>query len=241
MVTGAAKPPRTVPESARVANLVPQVMIAAPAGFTARPTAWACVPRVFTFVQRPPAGRLAVSMAPRPPTQAAIAFPDPSMPTTGAPSPPPTSIGVLHWPPGGRTLAATTSYLPTTHRHTATARPSGAIATAGLVPWARVTGADQACPSALVQTWTDDPLPPAFWPNPAATCAPAALTATDPPHEPGSWTGGDQEPAACAGSATAVPVPSAISKAGSARAPPGMNRDMTKPFYGLRGFTPALT
>jgi hypothetical protein len=54
--------------------------------------------------------------------------------------------------------------------------------------------------------------------NPAAACAPAALTATDPPHEPGSCTGGDQEPAACAGSATAVLVPSAISKAGSAKA-----------------------
>ena len=53
--------------------------------------------------------------------------------------------------------------------------------------------------------------------NPAVTYAPAALTATDPPHEPGSCTGGDHEPAAWAGSATAVLVPSAISKAGSIR------------------------
>src|SRR5260370_847178 len=49
-----------------------------------------------------------------------------------------------------------------------------------------------------------------------------------PPHEPGSWTGGAHEPAACAGSATAALAPIAISKAGSAKAPRRMNRDMTE-------------
>src|SRR5450755_3637415 len=39
-VTGVAKPPRTVPESAMVADLVPQVTIAAPVEFTARFSAW---------------------------------------------------------------------------------------------------------------------------------------------------------------------------------------------------------
>src|SRR5260370_276095 len=133
-----------------------------------------------------------------------------------------TVAALLHWPPGGRTLAWTVGAVPGPPSHTATARPSGAIATAGLTPWARVTGPDQVCPSALVQACT-------FCWYPAAACASAALTATDPPHAPGSCTGGDHEPAACAGTATAALAPSAISKAGSATAPRGMNRDMARP------------
>src|SRR5260370_784515 len=64
---------------------------------------------------------------------------------------------------------------------------------------------------------------------PAGRLAGDAVTAPGGPHEPGSCTGGDHERAACAGTATAALVPSAISKAGSATAPRGMNRDMARP------------
>jgi hypothetical protein len=61
------------------------------------------------------------------------------------------------------------------------------------------------CPSVLVQTDTVMVLSVFCW-YPAATSAPDALTATDPPHPAaGNWTGGDHVLAACAGSATAVP------------------------------------
>src|SRR5258708_5027630 len=83
-------------------------MIAAPAGFTARFTAWPRGAKVFTRVHLPPAGRLAVSIAPLTPAQAAIALPDPSMPITGPPKASVDRITAgLHWPPGGRTLAWT--------------------------------------------------------------------------------------------------------------------------------------
>src|SRR5258708_35410302 len=127
-------------------------MIAAPAGFTARFTAWPRGAKVFTRVHLPPAGRLAVSIAPLTPAQAAIALPDPSMPITG---PPKASVdritAVLHWPPGGRTLAWTVAWTmaggTTTPSHTATARPSRAIATAGGAPPAGAAGPDQGSPS----------------------------------------------------------------------------------------------
>src|SRR5258708_7672032 len=131
-------------------------MIAAPAGFTARFTAWPRGAKVFTRVHLPPAGRLAVSIAPLTPAQAAIALPDPSMPITG---PPKASVdritAVLHWPPGGRTLAWTVAWtmagVTTTPSHTATARPSRAIATAGGTPRARGAGPDPVLPSPLGQ------------------------------------------------------------------------------------------
>ena len=68
-----------------VADLVPQVMIAAPVEFTARFSAWPRAATVVTAVQVPPAGRLAVSIAPLAATQAAIALPEPSIPITGWP------------------------------------------------------------------------------------------------------------------------------------------------------------
>ena len=51
--------------------------------------------------------------------------------------------------------------------------------------------------------------------DPAAASVPAALTASpgwdpDDAHPAGSWTGGDHELAACAGTASAVAVPTAI-------------------------------
>src|SRR5258708_35428901 len=126
-------------------------MIAAPAGFTARFTAWPRGAKVFTRVHLPPAGRLAVSIAPLTPAQAAIALPDPSMPITG---PPKASVdritAVLHWPPGGRTLAWTVAWTmaggTTTPSHTATPRASRAIATAGGAPPAGVTRPDPGRP-----------------------------------------------------------------------------------------------
>src|SRR5258708_22675333 len=128
-------------------------MIAARAGFTARFPAWPRGAKVFTRIHLPPAGRLAVSIAPLTPAQAAIALPDPSMPITG---PPKASVdritAVLHWPPGGRTLAWTVAWtmagVTTTPSHTATARPSRAIATAGGAPPAGGTGPHQGCPAA---------------------------------------------------------------------------------------------
>src|SRR5258708_14997569 len=99
-------------------------MIAAPAGFTARFTAWPRGAKVFTRVHLPPAGRLAVSIAPLTPAQAAIALPDPSMPITG---PPKASLdritAVLHCPPGGRTLACTVA-LTVAGRTTTTSHPA---------------------------------------------------------------------------------------------------------------------
>jgi hypothetical protein len=94
-----------------------------------------------------------------------------------------------------------------------------------------MAGAGQVCPPALVQTSTEELLSAFSW-DPAAASVPAALTASpgwdpDDTHPAGSWTGGDHELAACAGTASAVAVPSAISGTGSARRRRRMDRDMT--------------
>ena len=143
-----------------------------------------------------------------------IALPDRSMPIKGPRASVPTVTGALHVPPGGRTLAWITGAVNGPPSHAVTARPSGASATAGLVPWPTVAGAGQVCPSALVQTSTEELLSALNW-DPAAASVPAALTASpgwdpDDTHPAGSWTGGDHELAACAGTASAVAVPSAI-------------------------------
>src|SRR5258708_16293180 len=132
------------------------------------------------------------------------------MPITG---PPKASVdritAVLHWPPGGRTLAWTVAWtmagVTTTPSHTATARPSRAIATAGETPRARVTGPDQVCPSTLVQACTVMLLSGFCW-YPAAACAPAPLTATDPPHHPRSCPPRHHQPAPPPGAPPAPPV-----------------------------------
>jgi hypothetical protein len=100
-----------------------------------------------------------------------------------------------------------------------------------------VAGAGQVCPPALVQTSTEELLSAFSW-DPAAASVPAALTASpgwdpDDAHPAGSCTGGDHELAACAGTASAVPAPSAISDAGSARRRRRMDRDMTGPPCGF--------
>ena len=176
-------------------------------------------------------------MVPVPPAQAMIVLPDRSMPIKGPRASVPTVTGALHVPPGGRTLAWITGAVNGPPSHAVTARPSGASATAGFVPWPTVAGAGQACPPALVQTSTEELLSAFSW-DPAAASVPAALTAspgTDPDdtHPAGSWTGGDHELAACAGTASAVPAPSAISNAGSARRRRRMDRDMTGPPCGF--------
>ena len=143
-----------------------------------------------------------------------IALPDRSMPIKGPRASVPTVTGALHVPPGGRTLAWITGAVKGPPSHAVTARPSGASATAGLVPWPTVADAGQVCPSALVQTSTEELLSAFSW-DPAAASTPAALTASpgwdpDDAHPAGSWTGGDHELAACAGTASAVAVPTAI-------------------------------
>ena len=175
-------------------------------------------------------------MAPALPAHAMIALPDRSMPINGSRASVPTVTGALHVPPGGRTLAWITGAVNGPPSQAVTARPSGASATAGLVPWPAVAGAGQVCPSALVQTSTEE-LPSALNWNPAAASVPAALTASpgwdpDDTHPAGSWTGGDHELAACAGTASAVPAPSAISDAGSARRRRRMDWDMAGPPVG---------
>jgi hypothetical protein len=151
------------------------------------------------------------------------------MPIKGPWASVPTVTGALHVPPGGRTLAWITGAVNGPPSHAVTARPSGASATAGLVPWPTVAGAGQVCPSELVQTSTEELLSAFSW-DPAAASVPAALTASpgwdpDDAHPAGSWTGGDHELAACAGTASAVAVPTAIST-GSAKRRRRMDRDM---------------
>src|SRR6516165_12641235 len=170
-------------------------------------------------------------MVPVAPIHAMIALPDRSMPIKGPRASVPTVTGALQVPPGGRTLAWITGAVYGPPDHAVTARPSGASATAALAPRPTVAGAGQVCPSALVQTSTEELLPAFSW-DPAAASAPAALTAspgTDPDdtHPAGSWTGGDYELAACAGTASAVPAPRAISDAGSARRKRRIDRYMT--------------
>ena len=61
MSTGAAKPPRIVPESAQMLSSSLQVMIADPVALTTtRIVLLPVADSVFTGVQVPPAGRLAV-------------------------------------------------------------------------------------------------------------------------------------------------------------------------------------
>ena len=214
--------------------------MADPAEFTARPSANPSTAgsRVLTAVHLPPAGRLAVLICLPPPVQATIALPDPSMPITG---PPKASVltltGALHVPPGARTLAWITVAVAGPPSHATTARPLGAIATAGFSPASMVSGADQVSPLALVATTTDDsPWAPVVE---AATCMPEAFSAKPwLPTPKGSGRAADQVLAACAGSATAAPVVSAISNAGSAIALRRMNRDMANPsFCGFCGVT----
>ena len=127
-----------------------------------------------------------------------------------------TVTGVLHDPFGGRTLAWIVPVMGGRPSHTATARPSGASATAGLIPPPKVVAADQDWPFALVRTCTNW-VPSAAWSYHAAACAPLAFTATDAPPTTSvggmgveSWIGADQDPAAQAGAAAAVKPTTAI-------------------------------
>src|SRR5215468_1196428 len=152
MVTGAAKPPRTVPESVTMVPPEPaQATMTAPEAFTARSALRPPLARLCTAVQVPPAARLAVSI-PLLAAQTAIAFPFPSTPISGGPASLLTVTGLLHDPFGGRTLAWIVPVMGGRPSHTATARPSGASATAGLTPPPKVVAADQAWPFALVRT-----------------------------------------------------------------------------------------
>src|SRR5262249_16741855 len=76
-----------------------------------------------------------------------------------------------------------------------------------------------------VQAWTELVLS-----EPAATSAPAALTASAAPHAPGSWTGGDHAVSACAGEASAGPAPTALSTAGSTRPQRRIEKKMASPY-----------
>jgi hypothetical protein len=93
-----------------------------------------------------------------------------------------------------------------------------------------VTGADQVSPLALVLTSTDARKVVSLYVDQVMTCAPAAFSANCwLPAPAGSGAGADQVLAAWAGSAAAAPVPSAISKAGSAtKALRRVSRCMTK-------------
>src|ERR1039457_2178938 len=181
MVTGAAKPPRTVPESAMtVRSASTQVMFTDPleltAMFSAKPAKAGS--RVFTAVQVVLlAGRLAVLISRLPPSQVTIALPDPSMPITG---PPKASVltltGALQVPPGGRTLDWITDAVVGPPTHATTARPFGAILATGAgpasLPVVRVTGADQVSPLALVLTSTGARKAVSLLVDQATTCAP---------------------------------------------------------------------
>src|ERR1700733_10479317 len=233
MFTGAAKPPRIVPESAMISFSVAQAAIADPVELTTRrSTLPPPVARVFTAVQVPPAGRLAVKIEPSvfalvAPVQATTALPAPSMPTSGAWAPTlraPIVTGALQAPPGvASVLAWSTGAAAVPPCHTTTARPFAASATAASVPpAATVTGADQVCPLVLELTWGPVPV--------TAICAPDAFSAKLAlPTPAGNATGADHVLAAWAGNATAALVPHAITKAGSATAPQRMNRDMRSP------------
>src|ERR1700678_4007274 len=225
------KPPRIVPESAMmVRSGSAQLMTADPAEFTARFSAKpsTCVSRVWTAVQLPPAGRLAVLISLAAPSQATIALPDPSMPITGPPNASVLTLtGALHVPPGDRTLAWITVAVAGPPSHAATNRPLAEIATAGFSPLSSVTGVVQVSPLELVLATTDDaPWAPVVQ---TAACAPSVLSANCPtPTAPdGSATGADQVLAACAGTDTAA-MTAVIRNAGSAIAPHRMNRDMAR-------------
>src|ERR1700733_9467966 len=220
MSTGAVKPPRIVPESAQMLSSSLQVMIADPVALaTARIVLLPVASSVFTGVQVPPAGRLAVKIGPRTvvevaPDQATTALPDPSIAMIGAWEPTlmaPMVAGALHGPPGvASVLAWSSGAIALPPCHTTTARPFAASATAASVPpVATVTGADQVCPLVLELTWGPVPV--------TAICATDAFSAKLAlPTPAGNATGADHVLAAWAGNATAALVPHAITKAGSA-------------------------
>jgi hypothetical protein len=151
--------------------------------------------RVFTAVQAPPAGRLAVLIAPRTfvavaPDQATIALPDPSMDTSGACAATLRVLmvtGALQAPPGAASvLAWRTGAVAVPPCHTTTARPFADSAIAASVPpVATVTGADQVLPLALELTCGPVPV--------TAICAPEAFSANAAlPTPAGSVMGADQ-------------------------------------------------
>src|SRR5215469_15270729 len=119
--------------------------------------------------------------------------------------------GAPQLPPAGCTAASSTA-LQVEHGkypHSATVRPAGVTATAmrcpdlgALPPWPRSV-ACQVVPFGLVHTWTCV-VPSEAVKVPPAAMAPAWLTATELPHDPGRPTGDDQE-AASAGSAGETP------------------------------------
>jgi hypothetical protein len=119
--------------------------------------------------------------------------------------------GAPQLPPAGCTAASSTA-LQVEHGqfpHSASAWPAGVTATAmrcpelgAFPPWPR-TVACHVFPFALVHTWTCV-LPSEAVTVPPAAMAPAWLTATGLPHDPGSETGDDHE-AASAGSTGETP------------------------------------
>jgi len=174
-----------------------------------------------------PAGRTASVASPGFVDQPAMTLPAPSVPSTSPPSDRSRLVlrvtGVLQLPPAGCT-AASSMAVQVPHGqfpHTATVWPAGVTASTmrwpelgALPPWPRSV-ACQVFPFGLVQTWTCV-VPSEAVKVPPAAMAPAWLTATELPHDPGSETGDDQV-AASAGSAGEIPNPAA--PASATRAP----------------------
>ena len=216
MKTGAEKPPVTVPERAQRLLRPPlKVMTAPPLELTARLRLCAgpSVPSADSVVAGPqlllPAGRTASWLAsPGFTTQPAMTLPEPSTPSTSPPVDRSRLVlrvtGALQLPPGWMDgglqhdgAGSSTAQFP----HSATVAPAGATATAmrcpelgALPPWPRSV-ACQVVPFGLVHTWTCV-VPSEAVKVPPAAMAPAWLTATELPHDPGRPTGDDQTPPA---------------------------------------------